>query len=789
MTSFKYSRVAAAIVLGAVVAGANADDISVVTPSGRTVTVTAMSDNILRITNTPAGVEAPVSRTTVLSPASGVANVDATGRSMSLAGGALATLTDEGSLTIYGSCGVTVTDDGIRSVSDGNNELSISVSDKNAAWYGAGERGHRFNLAGDTLVMYNRQNYGYTAGDPRISQMNITMPLIISSDGYGLLFDDYAASRLIVGDPIRYVTESDKPVTWYFVDGGGSLANTVRNMTDLTGHQGLPPFWAMGYITSKYGYRDRAETVGAIDTLRTAGYPVDGIVLDLYWYGKEQDMGRLDWDPDQWPGHQQMLADLKADGVNLVAISQPYVLQNGRGIDNYNYLSQRGMLVRDSVGGTAPVKIWVGEGGMLDVSNPETREWMRERYRQLTDGGVTGWWGDLGEPEVHPDGMVHANGLTTRQYHNLYGNDWSEIIYDLFAEQYPDRRLMTLMRGGTVGLQRFNVFPWSTDVSRSWGGLQPQVTIMMGTGMSGLGYMSHDVGGFAVDPDNPYDPELYVRWLQLGLHSPILRTHAQFKAEPYHYPDHQTVIRDIIRERYEWLPYNYTAAAQNALFGQPLVRTIGYDLPDNARYAGITDQYMWGDNLMVAPVLDAGVRERNVVFPGDDVVWVNYDDPAVSYRGGTEAVVRAPLTRIPRFVRGNSAITLSYNEMRDTRDYDPTWYAVRYYPVSDGKYVIANIFEDDRESPHSLVKGEYVLLTITADNQLSQRCITLDSSVSGAYPGYDGNKIFTYQVYGIPAEPAITDVTTGRTIEGVYSQDSRVIIFNAPLGNRVVIKW
>lgn len=789
MTSFKYSRVAVAILLGAVVAGANADDISVVTSSGRTVTVTAMSDNILRITNTPVGVEAPVSRTTVLSPASGVANVDATGRSMSLAGGALATLTDEGSLTIYGSCGVTVTDDGIRSVSDGNNELSISVSDKNAAWYGAGERGHRFNLAGDTLVMYNRQNYGYTAGDPRISQMNITMPLIISSDGYGLLFDDYAASRLIVGDPIRYVTESDKPVTWYFVDGGGSLANTVRNMTDLTGHQGLPPFWAMGYITSKYGYRDRAETVGAIDTLRTAGYPVDGIVLDLYWYGKEQDMGRLDWDPDQWPGHQQMLADLKADGVNLVAISQPYVLQNGRGIDNYNYLSQRGMLVRDSVGGTAPVKIWVGEGGMLDVSNPETREWMRERYRQLTDGGVTGWWGDLGEPEVHPDGMVHANGLTTRQYHNLYGNDWSEIIYDLFAEQYPDRRLMTLMRGGTVGLQRFNVFPWSTDVSRSWGGLQPQVTIMMGAGMSGLGYMSHDVGGFAVDPDNPYDPELYVRWLQLGLHSPILRTHAQFKAEPYHYPDHQTVIRDIIRERYEWLPYNYTAAAQNALFGQPLVRTIGYDLPDNARYAGITDQYMWGDNLMVAPVLDAGVRERNVVFPGDDVVWVNYDDPAVSYRGGTEAVVRAPLTRIPRFVRGNSAITLSYNEMRDTRDYDPTWYAVRYYPVSDGKYVIANIFEDDRESPHSLVKGEYVLLTITADNQLSQRCITLDSSVSGAYPGYDGNKIFTYQVYGIPAEPAITDATTGRTIEGVYSQDSRVIIFNAPLGNRVVIKW
>ena len=96
---------------------------------------------------------------------------------------------------------------------------------------------------------------------------------------------------------------------------------------------------------------------------------------------------------------------------------------------------------------------------------------MRERYRTLTDEGVTGWWGDLGEPEVHPEDAMHANGKSAREYHNQYGNDWSEIIYSLFQEEYPHTRLMTMMRGGTAGLQRFNVFPWSTDVSRSWGGL------------------------------------------------------------------------------------------------------------------------------------------------------------------------------------------------------------------------------------------------------------------------------------------------------------------------------
>ena len=133
-----------------------------------------------------------------------------------------------------------------------------------------------------------------------------------------------------------------------------------------------------------------------------------------------------------------MLAKLKKQGVNLVAISQPYVLRNGKGVDNFNELSAKGMLGKDSIGGTKDVKIWVGEGGMLDVSNPDTRAWLRERYRRLTDEGITGWWGDLGEPEVHPDGMRHANGLSNREYHNFYGNDWSSIINELFREEYPD---------------------------------------------------------------------------------------------------------------------------------------------------------------------------------------------------------------------------------------------------------------------------------------------------------------------------------------------------------------
>lgn len=133
-----------------------------------------------------------------------------------------------------------------------------------------------------------------------------------------------------------------------------------------------------------------------IDTLKLNNYPVDGVVLDLYWYGKEEDMGRLAWEPDQWQDHKAMLARLKEKGVSTVIISQPYVLKNGKAIDNYNELSPKGMFCRDSVGNTHDVTIWVGTGGMFDVSNPDTRQWLRDRYKLLTDEGVGGWWGDLG---------------------------------------------------------------------------------------------------------------------------------------------------------------------------------------------------------------------------------------------------------------------------------------------------------------------------------------------------------------------------------------------------------
>lgn len=730
--------------------------LSASTPGGRTVTVTALTPEIFKIVNTAQGETAQVSRASVLdgTPLSST-EVTITPGSMTTSAGLTATISADGKLTINGGASRLLVDNGLRTYADGKRTLTLDIPD-GGSMYGAGERGHRLNLSGDTLIMYNRQNYGYTGSDPRISQMNITMPLFLSTHGYALVFDDYAAASMILSDPLKYITESDKPVSYYFVNSTGSLADLTRNLTKLTGRQELPPLWSLGYITSKYGYKDENDAMNAVDSLKALGYPLDGIVLDLYWYGKEQDMGRLAWDKKQWPDPQWMMDYFKGKGVNLVAISQPYILRNGRGLDNYNSLAAGNMLVKDKDSGKPlDVTIWVGEGGMFDVSNPDTRRWLSARYDSLTQTGIAGWWGDLGEPEVHPENGMHANSLDTRRYHNQYGNDWSEIIYDLFKEKYPDTRLLTMMRGGTTGLQRYDVFPWSTDVSRSWGGLEPQVRIMLNSGLSGLGYMGHDVGGFAIDEAHPYDPELYVRWLQLGLFSPMLRTHAQATAEPYHYPQHQNIIKPLITSRYQWLPYTYTLAWENATNGWPLVRPLDFhaDKP-SGKYDNISDQFLWGRDIMVAPVMTQGTTQRTIVFPEGDE-WVDTANPLKSYNGGSTITYNAPLDVIPVFARAGSFIPKAMYPMKSTRNYRPNNYTIQYYP-REGLASTGYLFEDDLKTPSSLSGNEGRLITFSARNLDKE--ITVDLSAEGTYPGASTIKTITFQFRGLSKEPRWIEV-------------------------------
>lgn len=605
-------------------------------------------------------------------------------------------------------------------------------SPKGFSYYGAGERGQALRQNGDTLRMWNRPNYGYGEGDTRISQMGITVPYILAVPDpgttrngihpYGLLFNDPARAELILGnDLIEYKSESSLPISYTFI-GGDNIASVTSNFTHVTGKQDLPPLWSLGYITSKYGYRTDKEALGAVDSLKREGYPVDGIIFDLYWYGKETDMGRLEWNRDQFPHHRAMLDSLNSMGVNTILIHQPYINKTGA-LDNYMMLAADSLLVTDSLGTVHDVHTWVGDAGMFDISNPATREWLWSRLRDITKDGVYGWWGDLGEPEQHPLTMKHHNGLGTVDYHNIYGNEWSRLIYDGLRKDFPDRRPFLLMRGGSTGLHAYSVFPWTGDVARSWEGLQPQIKLSLNSGLAGLAYMSSDIGGFAVDPEKPYDPELYTRWLQFGVFSPILRTHAQNQPEPYHYPGMHDILLDLIKMRYRWLPYNYSLAFENAMYGQPLMRPVNYYGACSREEMDIDTEYLWGSEVLVAPVMTQGAKSRKVIFPtlgncDNPPVWINWFNPRETYKGGTVAEVAAPIERFPLFIKAGSFIPQFEKDIDNVRDYSSSILTVNYYPSAEpSEYTM---YDDDHLSPGSIENGEYEMITFRAFPSVSK---------------------------------------------------------------------
>lgn len=710
---------------------------------GRTVTATLVAENIVKISSFAPG-EADAGVMTVLEtslPASTDYSVtDSAGIKILHSGDVTVRAIDGRGIELVGPEGVTLFDNGARE----GGAIRLANSGK-GSFYGAGERGHKLNLRGDTLVNHNRATYGYGKGDSRTSQMNITMPLVSSSDGYAIVFDDYASSTLGLADTITYISQSADPVNYYFI-GEDSRADLSSRLATLTGHQPLPPLWTLGYTTSRYGYRSADELHAVVDSLQDAGYPLDAVVLDLYWFGKEQDMGYLDWDSAAWPDPAAMAQALEDRNIKLVTISEPFILTDGKGIDNYNRLDSARMFIRDSVGNTHPVTIWVGSGSMMDVSNPDTRAWLAEKYRGYLSQGVDALWGDLGEPEMHPESAYHANGKKAFQYHNKYGNDWASVISEIHESDRPGEPYMSLMRAGTTGLQRYGVFPWSGDVSRSWQGLQAQPTIMLGSGLSGLGYMGHDVGGFAVDPADAFKPELYLRWMQMGLFTPMLRTHAQQYAEPYHYAQYAPELLELVKERYAWLPYNYSLAIENSRYGWPLVRPLDWNGDLSTAYDDIDDQYLWGADVMVAPVMQQGVTERRVVFPEGDL-WYDYNNPARIY-GGHAEVVPAPVDVMPVFIRAGAFIPRADYDMASTADYRPDVLTVTYYP-----------FTEDSESTILTAEGEIKFKGVEEDGRYIVD-IDSDSSDTGEYK-------ITLKIAG-------TDITKELTLP--YGEDKQLII-------------
>jgi len=581
----------------------------------------------------------------------------------------------------------------------------------NEVLYGGGARALGMNRRGYRLKMYNKAHYGY---ETHSELMNYTLPMMLSSNRYAMLFDNAGLGYLDLdskkNNTVAYESFSGTPD--YHVIAGDNWSDVINQYTLLTGRQPLPPRWAFGNFSSRFGYHSQKETENTVNKFFDDDIPLDAVIIDIYWFGKEiqGSMGNFEWYTDSFPSPQKMMERFAKKGVKTVLVSEPFILTTST---KWKEAVNQRVLGLNSQGNPYAYDFYFGNTGLIDLYKPEARQWFWNIYKGLTQQGVAGWWGDLGEPEVHPADMVHAIG-TANEIHNAYGHEWAKLIYEGYQKDFPSVRPFILMRAGYAGSQRYGIIPWSGDVSRSWGGLVPQPEISLQMGMQGIAYMHSDLGGFA--GGDKIDDELYIRWLQYGVFQPVFRPHAQehIPAEPVFQAERTKILaREAVKLRYKLLPYLYTMAFENSKTGYPLMTPLFFHETDNPTLLTYDDAYMWGNALLVAPVKKPGEQYQDVYLPKGNT-WVDFFT-GQAYAGGKKITVPLSLNNIPVFVKGGSFIPMSVHT-ESTASYSINSFELHYYADPMTRKSTYSLYNDDGETPDAYTKGSYEIMTFTADN-------------------------------------------------------------------------
>jgi len=667
---------------------------------------------------------------------------------------------------------------------DSTELLNFSL-DKDEVIYGAGARVVGMNRRGNKLRLYNKAHYGY---ETRSELMNYTMPLVLSSKIYAVHFDNAPIGFLDIDskkdNTLSYETIKGRKT--YQVVAGDNWRDLIDQYTDLTGKQLLPPRWAFGNFASRFGYHSERETKETIAKFKSDSIPLDAVILDIYWFGKDikGHMGNLEFLKDSFPAPKKMINDFKDQGVKTILITEPFVVSTSK---KWEEAVEQNVLGKDSLGNPYSYDFYFGNTGLIDIYDPKGKDWFWNIYKEYTkEYGVAGWWGDLGEPEVHPSGLMHAKG-TADEVHNIYGHDWARLLQEGYQKDFPDQRPFILMRAGYSGSQRFGMIPWSGDVSRSWGGLQPQTEIALSMGMQGLGYMHSDLGGFA--GGEKFDAELYTRWLQYGVFQPIYRPHAQEHIAPepvFHDPKTKALAKKSIELRYQLLPYIYTMAFDNSQTGIPLMRPLFFEDADSKELQTVSNTYLWGDSFLVSPIVKPGVFSKDVYFPKGSN-WYDFFS-GHGYEGGRYITVETKEDHIPVFVRGGSFIPM-INTIQTTDDYATKELIVHYYyestlPESSGK-----LYDDDGKTPNAYEKGKYELLKFEASKSNQELSIHFSAETGTDFEKTIRN--ITLVIHNIKNSPKSAQVE-GKTVAFDWNEENTSVSiefeWNSSLSQKLDIK-
>ncbi|MGA2116236.1 MAG: glycoside hydrolase family 31 protein [Bryobacteraceae bacterium] len=624
-------------------------------------------------------------------------------------------------------------------------ELSFGVYASKEAFYGLGQqqagvwnyRGESVDLSQDNTV--------------------IAVPLVVSTNGYGLFWNNTSRSRFNA----RFVhglylsSEVADAIDYYFFYGP-DFDSIIAAYRELTGAAPLFGKWAYGFWQSKNRYRSQRELVGVARQYRQLHIPVDNIVQDWFWW---DNMGSFRFNKD-YPDPKAMIDDLHRLDFHLMISAWPYFYPGSAAYDD---MDKRGFFLdRKVVGGVHPAGM-----ALYDAMNPEARAaFWSLMDKALFKIGADAWWLDTTEPET----SGREENIITRdktgigsgaRYANIFPLLHAAGVSEGQRSESDRKRVFILSRSAFAGIQRYGVAAWSGDVASTFETFKRQIPAGLNFSLSGIPYWTTDIGGFYIgNPDDPAYRELFVRWFQYGTFCPIFRVHGTRSTDPAELaawggeavnivvdskatrgPSHnelwsygpgaQKILTTFDRLRYRLLPYIYSLAWKTSSAGYTPMRALVMDFAADPKVMNIGDQFMFGPAILVNPVTEQGATTRHLYLPVSG--WYDFWTGS-SVIGGRMVDAAAPLDRLPLFIRAGSIVPMGPDlEYASEKPADPI--ELRVYTGASGDFAL---YEDENDN-YNYEKAAYATIAIHWDDGRKQLTI---GERQGSFPGMLASRTF-----------------------------------------------
>ena len=522
---------------------------------------------------------------------------------------------------------------------------------------------------GDKTGYLNKRHYAYDNWntdnpDPQVesfTRLYKSIPILLglkNGHPYGIFFDNTYRNHIDLGKESNnyYYYSADNGNLDYYVIGGASLKAVVTNYTYLTGRVPMPQKWTLGYQQSRWGYSVSQKQVEKIaENLRKYDLPCDVLHLDIdYMKGYRV----FTWRKDTYEAPEEFIKKMRKLGFRIITIIDPGVKKDDADYKIYQEGIEKGYFVKAADGTVYVNEVWPGDAVFPDFGLQKVRQWWAKNCKYLVDLGVSGIWDDMNEPasvrgEIPGDVVFHneEEASTHNKMHNVYGHNMAKATYE-GLKKYSGKRPFVITRAAYAGTQKFSTV-WTGDNQSLWPHVQMMIPQLCNLGLSGFSFAGTDIGGFGADTT----PELLTRWIEGALFSPLYRNHAALgtrSQEPWVFGEPTlSIYRKYLKLRYRFIPYLYDEFYRETQTGLPVMRPLVLNYENDPHVYNLNDEYMVGEDILTAPVVQQGQTKRAVYLPKGE--WIDFWN-GVEYSGGNTILVDAPIDKLPLFIKKDTIL-------------------------------------------------------------------------------------------------------------------------------------